>query len=83
MIKDIGAHWRDSGRKPRLFWIDARAFIPIVFTIFHFRVWTLILCACIVIFFSILERFHIPLTVFIRLSREFFTGRKKQRVTRL
>lgn len=83
MIRDTGAHWRDSGKKPRLFWIDARAFIPIFFTLLHFRIWTLVLSICIVLFFSLLERFQIPLTVFLRLSREFFTGRKKQRIRRL
>lgn len=83
MISDTGSHWRDSGRKPRLFWIDARAFIPIVITLFHFRVWTLSIAIGFIVFLSILERFRIPLTVFLRLAREFFTGRKKQKVKRL
>ncbi|MCF6764394.1 IcmT/TraK family protein [Thiotrichales bacterium 19S3-7] len=83
MIRDTGAHWRDSGRKPRLFWIDARAAIPIFATLVHFRVWTLTLAIAFIVFLSILERFRIPLTVFIRLSRGFFTGRAKQRIKRL
>ena len=82
MNKEIGAHWRDSGRTPKLFWIDARAFIPIVITLFHFRVWTISLSIAFIIFLTIIARFNIPLTVFIKLVREFFTGRKKIRVKR-
>lgn len=83
MKRDTGAHWRDSGRVPRLFWIDARACFPIVILLFHFRIWTLLLAISVIIFFSVLERFHLTFMVFLRVLREFITGKKKQRIKRL
>ncbi|WP_440617331.1 IcmT/TraK family protein [Cysteiniphilum sp. 6C5] len=71
------AHWRDSGRKPKFFIIEAQVFIPILLCLFHFRVWTISLSigTCVLLF--ILNRYQITLWVFLLNLREWSFGREK------
>jgi hypothetical protein len=70
-------HWRDSSRVPRLFFIDARVFIVIAVSFFYFRVWTLSLDIILIIFFVVLYKLRITLTVFTRLLRTLLLGKQR------
>ncbi|WP_116963323.1 IcmT/TraK family protein [Fastidiosibacter lacustris] len=70
-------HWRDSGRKPKFFIIEAQVFIPIVLCLFHFRTWTLCLSIGTGILLFILSRYQVTLWVFLLNLREWLLGREK------
>jgi intracellular multiplication protein IcmT len=71
------AHWRDSARNVRLFFLDFRACFPLLILLFHIRWWTFILALTATIFFTILERYGFTLTVFLRWLRAFVAGPRK------
>ena len=71
------AHWRDSARNVRLFFLDFRACFPLLILLFHIRWWTFILAVVATIFFTILERYGFTLTVFLRWLRAFVAGPRK------
>ena len=83
MSLNTQSHWRDSGRIPKMFGIDARAFIPIVICLFHFKLWILIACIFFALFLAILSYKKISLVVFVRIVRNLIAGKKKYWVTRL
>ncbi|WP_119342943.1 IcmT/TraK family protein [Facilibium subflavum] len=83
MSINTSTHWRDSSRTPVLFFIDARVFIFIAISFFHFRAWTLTLDIIMVIFFVLLYRLNISLTVFARMFRTLLFGKKKIKWRRL
>ncbi|MGN5477575.1 IcmT/TraK family protein [Cupriavidus basilensis] len=43
--------WRDAARTPRIASVDARAFFPLVFALFHMRVWTFGVAFAVVVMF--------------------------------
>ena len=71
------AHWRDSARYPRLFFIDARAAFPILLALIHIRLWTLALALIMTLFFALLNRFGFTINVFARWVRGVFAGPRK------
>ena len=71
------AHWRDSGRNVRLFFLDFRACFPLLILIFHIRLWTFILAVIATIFFTIIDRYGFSLTVFLRWLRSYIAGPRK------
>lgn len=71
------AHWRDSARSVRLFFLDFRACFPVLLLIFHIRLWTLILAVVVTIFFSLLDRWGFSLVVFGRWLRSYIAGPRK------
>jgi len=71
------AHWRDSARFPKLYFVDARAVFPLLFCLLHIRVWTIALTLSVTIFFSILNYYGFTLVVFGRWLRSFMAGRRK------
>ncbi len=71
------AHWRDSARQPRFFWIDARATFPLLLFLLHIRLWTFIFALTSVIFLGILEYFGFSIGVFFRLLRNVLAGPRK------
>ncbi|WP_192485060.1 MULTISPECIES: IcmT/TraK family protein [Cysteiniphilum] len=76
------SHWRDSARIPKMFFIDAYAFIPVVLWLFHPRLWTFTAAIFVIILMLILRRFGIDLIILLRLVREFIAGDKKLRINR-
>ncbi|MAZ44756.1 MAG: phosphoesterase [Legionellales bacterium] len=68
------AHWRDSARAPKFFFIDAYAAFPLLIFTLHIRWWTFFLAIITIIFFAILERFGFTLPVFKRFMRAFLAG---------
>lgn len=71
------AHWRDSARSVRLFFLDFRACFPLLILLFHIRWWTFILAVVATIFFTALERYGFTLNVFLRWLRAFIAGNRK------
>ena len=72
-----GAHWRDSARPAKLFFIDASAAFPLLLFLVHIEIWTFILAVLFVVFFTILNRYGYNLRVFLRIARGFFAGSRK------
>lgn len=68
------AHWRDSGRTPRFFIVDARAAFPIFLFLMHIQLWTGMLVLVSAIFFGILEHYGFTVPVFLRWLRCFIAG---------
>lgn len=71
------AHWRDSARIPKFFFMDAYSAIPLLLFLLHIRIWTFILAVLVCIFFSILNRFGFSLPVFVRWLRAFIAGNNR------
>ncbi len=68
------AHWRDSARQARFFFVDAAAAFPILLALLHIKLWTISLAISCMIFFAILERFKFTIPVFFRWLRSFIAG---------
>lgn len=71
------AHWRDSARPAKLFFIDAKAAFPLFLFLIHIKLWTLILAIVTMLFFTTLNRFGFSIEVFLRLARSFVAGPRK------
>ncbi len=71
------AHWRDSARPVRFFFVDYRALFPLLILIFMPRVWTAALAVSAIVFFMILERYGFTVRVFLRLALGFIGGPRK------
>ncbi len=73
-LRRIDSHWRDSGRIPRFFMIDARACFPLLLFIIHIRWWTFFTAFSVVAFFGIIEHYGFSTIVFMRATRSFLAG---------
>jgi intracellular multiplication protein IcmT len=71
------AHWRDSARSVKFFFVDFRACFPLLFLLFHIRLWTFILAVAATAFFAALERYGFTVNVFLRWLRSFTAGPRK------
>ncbi|MFI4957201.1 MAG: IcmT/TraK family protein [Gammaproteobacteria bacterium] len=76
MAKPINptAHWRDSSRSVRFFFVDYRALFPLLILIFLPRLWTFGVAVFGITFFMILERYGFTVNVFLRLARGLLGG---------
>jgi intracellular multiplication protein IcmT len=68
------AHWRDSARRTRFFFIDAIAAFPLLLLLLHVRFWTFLITLSVIIFLSILERFNFTIPIFFRFLRSWLAG---------
>ena len=71
------AHWRDSARNVRLWFVDFRACFPLLVFFVHIRLWTFILAVLATLFFTALERYGFSVSVFLRWFRSFLAGPRK------
>lgn len=71
------AHWRDSGRTPKLFFMDAYSAFPLLLFLLHIRLWTFGLACCVCAFFVVLNRFGFTVPVFLRWLRAFVAGNQR------
>lgn len=76
-IRRINAHWRDSGRIPRFFMIDARSFFPMIFFLLHIRWWTFFFALGFALFFGLIEHYGFSTMVFLRALRSSLAGKRK------
>jgi len=71
------AHWRDSARDAKLFFIDAKATFPLVLFLLHITYWTLIVAVAMMLFFTVLNHYGFSVPVFLRWLRSTLAGRRK------
>lgn len=71
------AHWRDSARSVRFFIWDGKTVFPLLLVVMYPRLWTLIVALVTVMFFSILMRYGLTVTVFFRWLRSAVAGPRK------
>lgn len=71
------AHWRDSARTVRLWFIDFRACFPLMLLLLHIRLWTFILAVGATLFFGLIERYGFSVGVFLRWFRSYLAGPRK------
>ena len=77
MSHDLYAHWRDTGRTPRLYIIDARGALPILLVLLHMRLWTFSLMILVIIFLICLQYYRLPIPVFFRVLIGTIAGKRK------
>jgi hypothetical protein len=77
MSHDLYAHWRDSGRIPRLWLIDARGSLTILLVLLHMRVWTFSLMFFVILFLIGLQYYRMPIPVFFRVVLGALVGKRK------
>ena len=71
------AHWRDSARPARFFFVDYRAAFPLLLFLLHIKVWTFIAAVVTMLFLALLERWGFTVTVFLRWLRSTLAGPHK------
>lgn len=71
------AHWRDSARSARFFFIDYRAAFPLLILLVHIRMWTFIFAIIMTTCFALLERYGFTVAVFARTVRSYIAGPRK------
>ncbi len=71
------AHWRDSARPVKLWFVDFRATFPLMIFLMHIRLWTFVLAVVTTLFFAMLERFGFTVSVFMRWIRSYVAGPRK------
>lgn len=71
------AHWRDSARTARFFFIDAKAAFPLFLFLIHIQLWSFILAFIFMVFFTVLNRFGYSVDVFFRIFRSMLAGPRK------
>ncbi len=70
-------HWRNSMRPVRFFALDARAAIPVLITLFHFRIYTVFLTITLITAFTLLERRGLTFDAALRAFRCWLLGQKR------
>lgn len=71
------AHWRDTARNVRMWFVDFRACFPLLIFLFHIRLWTFLMAVITTVFFGMLERYGFSLVVFSRWLRTYIAGPRK------
>jgi len=71
------AHWRDSARNVKFFFVDFRACFPLLLFLLHIRLWTFIVAVIATLFFSALENYGFSVVVFLRWIRSYLAGPRK------
>jgi len=74
------AHWRDSARTPRFYFIEGWATFPLLLFLLHIRLWTFILAGGTTLFFTLLSRYGFTVKVFSRWLRNALAGPRKMAV---
>lgn len=80
MVINPDAHWRDTARTIRFFIWDGNAAFPIVIFLMHITLWTFILAATLIAFFSLLNRYGFTPLVFWRWLRNMLAGSHKMAI---
>lgn len=71
------AHWRDSARQTRFFFVDYRAAFPLLLFLLHIKVWTFLTAIAAMVFLAILERYGFSVSVFGSWLRSTLAGPRK------
>jgi len=68
-------HWRNTQKPVRFFFLDARAFIGVLFSLVHARIWVFLLAFLLLIAFWLFERKGLVFGAAVRAMRSWFIGR--------
>ena len=71
------AHWRDTAREVKFFFVDSKAAFPFLLFLLHMRLWTFLLATFMMMFFGALAHFGFTMPVFKRWLRATMAGRHK------
>jgi len=71
------AHWRDSARPAKFFFIDASAAFPFILFLIHIKLWTFVLAVVIMTFFTLLSHYGFTALVFSRILKTILAGPRK------
>jgi intracellular multiplication protein IcmT len=74
------AHWRDSARPAKFFFIDAKAAFPFILFLIHIKLWTFVIAVISMTFFTLLRRYGYSVDVFLRILRSFLVGSRKMAI---
>lgn len=78
----VDIHWRNTQKPVRFFFLDARAFVGILFYLVHARLWTL----CLVLFstfaFWMFERHGLTFASALRAIRSWMLGANRPATSR-
>lgn len=69
------AHWRNTYRPARFFFLDVRAGVVILLSLIHIRFWTLTLDVVVIILAWWVERIGLGFMGAVRATREWFAGK--------
>lgn len=67
-------HWRNTQKPARFFFLDARAFLAILFFLMHARLWTFVLVLAVMFSFWLFERRGLTFDAALRAIRCWFVG---------
>lgn len=76
-LPTANAHWRDTARSIKFFMLDGKTVFPLVSLMIYPRMWTLIVALIATVFFSLLNRYGLTVSIFIRVLRNAASGRRK------
>lgn len=71
------AHWRDTYRPARFFFMDARAGLPLLASLLHVRLWTVGLATAVIALFWFLERTGMSFASAGRALRSWLAGNER------
>ncbi len=70
-------HWRNTQKPTRFFFLDARAFVGVLFFLVHARVWTFILVISTMAVFWFFERKGLSFFAALRAFRSWVVGKRR------
>ena len=76
---DSAAHWRDSGRRPRFFIVDANFIFPLIIFFSNITYKTLYFIIVMFVVFIILDRTQFTIKKSIRYLRVLIAGNQRYR----
>ncbi|MBI1273820.1 MAG: acetyltransferase [Alphaproteobacteria bacterium] len=79
----MAAHWRDSQKIARFFFLDARVFLVLLVAMLHIRPWTAITATLVVALFWVLERRGLTFEAALRAFRAWILGHNRPATSRL
>ena len=68
------AHWRNTFKQPRFFFLDARVGVFLVVFLLHVRLWTLLIMIVVFGIFFMMERYGLGFSSALRAVRAYFAG---------
>ncbi len=75
------AHWRNTFKQPRFFFLDARVGIFFLLMLLHIRIWTIITMTVIFLIFFVMERYGLDFSSALRSIRSYFAGPQRNPVS--
>ncbi len=75
------AHWRNTFKQPRFFFLDARVGVFFIGFLLHIRLWTLGVMLVVFAVFFMMERYGLDFASALRAIRSYFAGPRRDPVS--